>query len=573
MAELPRYNKLGIGYSALPQISTAALQEESNNWGNLNRKLDSLLSFVDQTGTRQAKEKALEYAATNPVTEQQIKDAKADLGKSKSFMDALTGHNVYDNTLREAQGVMLSNQLSVDAQKRFNELKLLSDAGKMDYATAQAEVADLIDGYSVTIAAFSPDASIKARASMATAANTQLRNIADNDVKTAQAIMGLQLNEGMDVFQRTAEDIAFAGDSFDPETQQTITAEEQIRAVADPVMRQALATNNPAMIETMRKRMNKAIVNGVVRGVSDSSFASTTTQAYSRLINGKLGKYQGMWDAMTDDERSQVKKGLLATASERKKLMDDVEKVDKENLMNASYDLQEEALSGASLKRRLEIRDELQVINAKMGSKFATDKFLSELGEEDFGKKGSGNAKMRFMLEAAIDDGESVDLKTLAEKGVISYEDASKLQNRKKAQENTSLRRGAKKVEDAIKSMRGKYQSNSTIAPDISRLKNEFYESALDPDSTLSSDEIADNIIARFEKDKKATRYENNYNELLGTLARADFFVEQPDDIEGFIAFIKDNPSMLDDEAYMENFGFTAGQLRRIKNYVKAMGN
>jgi len=214
----------------------------------------------------------------------------------------------------------------------------------------------------------------------------------------------------------------------------------------------------------------------------------------------------------------------------------------------------------------------LQVINAKMGSKFTTDKFLSDLGEEDFGKKNSGNDKVLFQLEGDIDSDEPVDLSGLAEAGEISYEDARKLQNRRKAQGNTSLRRGAKKVEDAIKSTRGKYQKPNTLTPDISRLKNEFYEKALDPDTELSSDEIADDIIARFEKDKKLTQYENNYNELLGVLARTDFFTEQPDAIEDFIAFIKDNPSSLDDVGYIANFNFTSGQLRRIKNYIKAMG-
>jgi len=69
---LPVYRRRGIMYADLPRVETASLKESARGFESINRRLDQLSSFIEREGTAQAKEQAMQYAAQNPVTEQQI---------------------------------------------------------------------------------------------------------------------------------------------------------------------------------------------------------------------------------------------------------------------------------------------------------------------------------------------------------------------------------------------------------------------------------------------------------------------------------------------------------------------
>jgi len=58
MAELPTYNRAGIGYADLPRLSVANLEVGAKGWSNLNEKLDRLGSFAQGKGEAQAIEDA-----------------------------------------------------------------------------------------------------------------------------------------------------------------------------------------------------------------------------------------------------------------------------------------------------------------------------------------------------------------------------------------------------------------------------------------------------------------------------------------------------------------------------------
>jgi hypothetical protein len=97
---LPVYRRRGIGYADLPRVETASLKEGAAGFETINRRLDQLSSYIEREGTASAKEAAITYAAQNPVTQEQIDEAVASKGEGKSWLSALTGGNVYDETLQ-----------------------------------------------------------------------------------------------------------------------------------------------------------------------------------------------------------------------------------------------------------------------------------------------------------------------------------------------------------------------------------------------------------------------------------------------------------------------------------------
>ena len=464
---LPVYQRRGIMYADLPRVETASLKEGARAFESIDRKLDQLSSFIQREGTAQAKEQALAYAAQNPVTQDQIDEAVASKGEGKSWLSALTGGNVYDETLQAAQGSMLANQLSIEAQKKFRELQVLAENNQIGFDEAQVEIQDVIDGYAATISAFSPEASIKARASMATAGNGVLKSVAEKQSKIFAAAQAAKLDEDIFSVRRFAEDEFYRGDSWNPTTQSYIRAEDRIAAIFNPIEEQALAMGQEGRFPKLLEAKREARINGVTRGLLDEKFAASHTKAYQRIINGDLGEYESSWAVMSDVERDKVKQKFLKEVADRKKFSDQAEKELIDNYKQISIDLMREAETATPARQR-EIANELWQNNSDAGEMVTPRTYLEKLGEGKIGEE-LDNANLIFELETAVDDGmmNADAIKYLAQNNQINWTQARKLQDRIVKAENREIRSANRRIVAEIDKLPLKPQQKTQIKADL----------------------------------------------------------------------------------------------------------
>jgi hypothetical protein len=450
---LPVYRQRGIMYADLPRVETASLKEGARGFETINRRLDQLSSFVEREGTKQAKEQALAYAAQNPVTQEQIDEAVASKGEGKSWLSALTGGNVYDETLQAAQGSMLANQLSIEAAKKFRELQVQAENNQIGFDDAQTEIQDIIDGYATTISAFSPEASLKARASMATAGNGVLKEVAQKQSKILAAAQAAKMENDMYEFSRIAEDEFARGDSWNPTSQTYIRAEDRIQTLFTPLSEQALALGQEGKVPLLYKRLRESRINGVTKGLLDDRFAANHTQAYQKIINGDLGEYESSWAMMSDDERDKVVDKFLKEVSERRSVAERAEKEREDTLKKESIMLQNEAID-APRSRQIEILSKLQDNNEQLGTNFTPINFLKSIDQNKL-QKGLDNERLMFQLRDAISDGvlDSNTIEYLAVNGEIDWDQASALQKKLDPQENREERRVLKLGRAMIKQL------------------------------------------------------------------------------------------------------------------------
>ena len=536
---LPVYRRQGIMYADLPRVETADLQAQAESFSTINKRLDQLMGFVERKGTAAAKEQAMQYAAQNPVTEQQIAEAVASKGEGKSWLSALTGGNVYDETLQAAQGSMLANQLSIDAQKKFRELQVMAENNQLSFDDAQIEIQDIIDGYAATISAFSPEASIKARASMATAGNGVLKSVAEKQSKIFAAAQAAKLDDDIFSVRRFAEDEFYRGDSWNPTTQTYIRAEDRIQAIFEPIESQAWAMGQEGRVPKLLAAKREARINGVTRGLLDEKFAASPTKAYKRIINGDLGEYESSWAMMSDDERDKVKSKFLKEIADRKKFSDQAEKEQDEAYKKISIDLMREA-ENADPARQKEIASELWQNNSDAGSMVTPLTYLQKLSEGKIGEE-MDNEELIFELETAVDDGMMNDesIKYLAQNNQINWTQARKLQDRIVKTENREVRAATRRAVAEIDQLNVKPAVKTRMKAEI---KSQIYNA--EPGENLQA--IVDGgVQAQVQsiENKKAELVKRRIAEALKK--ETEFADMDQDELEEKASQIMQNPSLI----------------------------
>ena len=90
----------------------------------------------------------------------------------------------------------------LDSVDKLNQIRMDADAGLIDYETASTEINDMIDGYSATVSAFSPEAATRMRASMATNANKVLQKVADIEAAQFEAVVVAGFNDAVPKLSR-----------------------------------------------------------------------------------------------------------------------------------------------------------------------------------------------------------------------------------------------------------------------------------------------------------------------------------------------------------------------------------
>ena len=536
---LPVYKKRGIMYADLPRVETANLREGAKGFETINRRLDELQSFIKKEGTEYAKEKAMQYAAQNPVTEEQIAEAVASKGEGQSWLSALTGGNVYDETLAAAQGSMLANQLSIEAQKKFRQLQVMAENNQIGFDEAQLEIQDVIDGYAATISAFSPEASIKARASMATAGNGVLKSVAEKQSKIFAAAQAAKLDEDIFSVKRFAEDEFYRGDSWNPTTQTYIRAEDRIAAIFSPIEEQALAMGQEGRFPKLLEAKREARVNGVTRGLLDEKFAASPTKAYQRIINNDLGEYESSWAVMSDDERDKVKSKFLKEIADRKKFSDQAEKEQDDAYKQISIDLMREA-EIADPARQKEIANELWQNNSDAGEMITPRTYLEKLAEGKIGEE-LDNAELIFELETAVDDGMMNDeaIKYLAQNNQINWTQARKLQDRIVKTENREIRSANRRIVAEIDRLPLKPQQKTQIKADLK-------SQVLTAPPEVNLQELVDVAVQRQVDSINVKRAESAQRRIASALKKVAAFADLEDDeLEGKAAELMQNPTLL----------------------------
>jgi len=320
---LPTYKTRGISYAQLPSIETADLKAGAAMYQSLNQKLDKLLGVVEKEGTAYAEQQAQKFAAQNPITQEQIDAANNDVGPIESFLGAFQGKGgtVYQEALQKAQGVTLAAELK---QRASGQIAQIEDDALRGYRVvngqrmaftagdAQAEIADLADGYYATVSAFNLQAGVNLKADLATKGNVALRSVLSEQRKKDQAANIFKIEEGMvslekqliNAYSLTEDQLE---GQIDPSTGFDLTRDQ----IADNLMKGhldfAIITGNSTYVSKIQAIKSEAAKQALLNSVGPGKRFADDEALLRAMRDDSFTTLNEAWARFTPNDKQELK--------------------------------------------------------------------------------------------------------------------------------------------------------------------------------------------------------------------------------------------------------------------------
>jgi hypothetical protein len=363
----------GIPAAVTPQVSApsidyigtrAAVSYQQTVAQTLDRLSGQLFGIARQA----AQDAGLQYVADNPITPEQLEAAKmgniAPLGIGR-------GGSVYDAAVRKARSFELSSTFEAEARTRLTGMLQAAEQGAVTSEQISTAIGSLMNGYSKSLAAVDPEASLKFRASIATAGNTVLAKAAESELKRVKAQRLVKFDQDFDNSTRLLEAAVSQGFWMDP----TTNTKRGVDELAD-VYRQSIATGALLLGDVGLQRQysdkfeaafKQAKINAVTKFViTDEAALADPEATLKRLAVGDVGKMSDVVKGMllTDfDSLAKVQANFMTAANNRATLQQRAREETKRqgearaiNLLEQIFPLQE-----GDPKRRALVRELTQL--------------------------------------------------------------------------------------------------------------------------------------------------------------------------------------------------------------------
>lgn len=374
MADLPllqpgRVELTGIPAAVTPQVSAPSidyvgLRAAGQYQQTVAQTLDRLSGQLFGIARQAAQEAGYQYVADNPITPQQLEAAK--LGDTTPLI--ARGGSVFDQAVRKARAFELSSSFEAEARTRLTGMLQAAEEGKVTSEQISAAIGSLMNGYSKSLSQVDPEASLKFRASIATAGNTVLAKAAETELKRAKAERLVKFDRDFDNSARLLEAAVSQGFWMDPTTNSKRSVDELADVYRQSITTGALLLGDVALqrqySDKFEAAFKQAKINAVTKFITTDEAMLADPEATLKRINaGDVGKMSDVVKGMlvSDfDSLAKVQANFMTAANNRNTLQqrarDEVKRQGEAqavNLLEQIFPLQENDPKRRALVREL----------------------------------------------------------------------------------------------------------------------------------------------------------------------------------------------------------------------------
>jgi hypothetical protein len=268
---------------AQPQLQAAepiAARAAAQQGNTLAQLLDRMSATAFQEAGRLAQQEAVQFAADNPITPEQIELAK----NGATIVPGLAG-NIYTDALRKARGLQLAAHFEIEGRGELARLLTDVQNGKATGEQVSQKIATFTDGYSKALASQDPEAAIKFRATMATHGNTVLNAAYEAELKRekAQRIakFDMDFDNGVRLLEATVSQQPDRIDELADVFRRNVTMQAVL--LGDAGLQREYSTK----FETA---LRNAKINALTRHLVERENSVSPETTLQRLRNGDAGK-------------------------------------------------------------------------------------------------------------------------------------------------------------------------------------------------------------------------------------------------------------------------------------------
>jgi hypothetical protein len=320
MADLPllqsgRVEAAGIPGAVLPtvnapQVDYVGLKAAAQYQGTVAQTLDRLSNQLFGIAKTAASEAGLQYAADNPLTDEQLQAAKmGDLGAIKSG-GAL---NIFDQAVRKARSFELSSTFEMEARSQMTTMLTAVEMGKATTEQVQNKLTTMMDGFSRSLSQVDPEASLKFRATSATMGNTVLAKAAEFEMKREKSNRLAKFDADFDNNTRLLEAAVSQGFWVDPRTQQKRSIDELADVYRSSITTSALLLGDVQVQKQYSDKFEAALkgakINAVTKFLLTDETAMADTEATLKNIQvGNVGRMSDLVKGMLMSDYGSIEK-------------------------------------------------------------------------------------------------------------------------------------------------------------------------------------------------------------------------------------------------------------------------
>lgn len=299
---------------ASPQVvEPIAARASAQQAGTLAQILDRMSESAFREAGRLAQVEALQFAADNPITPDQI-----EIAKNGGSIDRGRAGSIFDEALRKARALELSSHFEMEGRNELKKILVDVEQGTITGEDASRRIATVTNGYSKALTAQDPEAALKFRATMSLHGNTVLNAAYEADAKRAKAQrvakFDMDFDNGVRILEATASQHPDRIDELADVFRRNITMQAMI--LGDAALQKEYSTK----FETS---LRSAKINALTRHLQGDEYIANPEQTLTRIRNGDVGKMSPLLQQMIVNDFDAVAKvtaNYMVAANQREML-------------------------------------------------------------------------------------------------------------------------------------------------------------------------------------------------------------------------------------------------------------
>lgn len=243
--------------------------------------LDRMSANTFQAAAEMRQQEALQFAAQNPLTSEQVQFAKNGINPEGWFMGAdgkkgqiptVNATGYFAKAVAKARSLELSGHFEIEGRNELTKLLAEVEAGKINSNQVQAKITTMSNGFAKSLANIDPEASIKFRATMATHGNTVLNAAYKAELERDKAQRIAKFDSDFDNSTRLLEATISQGSWTDVNGQQR-SIDDLADVFRKNVLTQSLLLGDKGLQTEYSAKFETVLRNAKINGVTKALMA------------------------------------------------------------------------------------------------------------------------------------------------------------------------------------------------------------------------------------------------------------------------------------------------------------